>query len=112
MRNYSITLVLRSSLTDGNRKKLLDTVRGYIKDAKFTKDEEVGQKQLAYSIKRETSGFYQNFLFETEEGIPSDLDKRLGSHEDILRFLVLRNLDTRSQIQEVKTVKTKKKAKN
>ena len=118
MRNYSITLVLRTSLNDAGKKKILDTVKDYVKDAKFSKDEVLGEKQLAYPIKRETSGFYQGLLFQMEAGLPQDLDKRLAAHDEILRFLIIRSLDTREQATEKKetpekkTVKKTAKAKN
>ena len=42
MRNYSLTLVLRQSLNEANRKKLLETVKDFVKGAKFTKEDAWG----------------------------------------------------------------------
>jgi ribosomal protein S6 len=89
MRTYELVLVLKSSLSDVQRKKLLDTVKGYLKDAKFKTEEEWGQKALSYSIKREVAGFYLDFLLELEK-IPLDFEKRLLANEDILRHLLLK----------------------
>ncbi|PIR79942.1 MAG: 30S ribosomal protein S6 [Candidatus Levybacteria bacterium CG10_big_fil_rev_8_21_14_0_10_35_13] len=115
MRNYSLTLVIRTSINEANRKKLLETVKDFVKDVKITKEDSWGEKQLAYPIKRETSGFYQNFMFETESELPADLEKRINANEDILRHLLLRNLDTKEKSngikeKEEKTIKAKKKA--
>lgn len=88
MRNYQLVLVLKASLTDANRKKLLETVKGFLKSVKFSKEEDLGEKQLAYPIKKESKGIYYNFLFEAED--IAGLDKRLLGNEDILRFLLLR----------------------
>lgn len=111
MRNYSLTLVLRQSLNEGSRKKLLETVKDFVKGAKFTKEDSWGEKQLAYPIKRELSGFYQNFLFEIEGSLPADLEKRINANEDILRHLLLRNPDTK-EIKASAKQSSKKKAKN
>jgi len=115
MRNYSLTLVLRQSLNEASRKKLLETVKDFVKGAKFTKEDAWGEKQLAYPIKREVSGFYQNFMFQTDGSLPLDLEKRINANEDVLRHLLLRNLDTKEKTNGVKASakqSSKKKAKN
>ena len=90
MKNYQLVLVLRTSLSEANRKKFLETVKGYLKDAKFTKEEEWGEKVLSYTIKREIKGFYQNYLFELKNELTSDFEKKLNASENVLRHLVLR----------------------
>lgn len=88
MRNYQLVLVLKASLTEVNRKKVIETVKDFLKSAKISKADEIGEKDLAYPIKKEKSGVYFNFLFEAED--IKDLDKRLTGNEDILRYLLLR----------------------
>ena len=90
MRNYQLVLVLKTSLTEANRKKFLEGVKSWVKDAKFTKEEEWGEKALSYSIKRQTSGFYINYLFELKDELSKDLEKRLIGSDDVLRHLLLR----------------------
>jgi ribosomal protein S6 len=89
MKNYQLVLVLRTSLSDVARKKFLEGVKAGLKDAKFTKEEDWGEKTLSYVIKRETSGFYINFLFESKDAVV-DLEKKLLAQDDVLRFLLLR----------------------
>ena len=89
MRNYQLILVLKASLTEANRKKLLETVKGFLKSGKVSKQEDLGEKQLAYPIKKEGKGGYFNFLFETDENL-KEMEKNLISNEDILRSLLLR----------------------
>ncbi|KKP80829.1 MAG: 30S ribosomal protein S6 [Candidatus Levybacteria bacterium GW2011_GWB1_35_5] len=89
MRNYQLILVLKASLTEANRKKLLETVKGFLKSGKVSKQEDLGEKQLAYPIKKEGKGVYFNFLFETDENL-KEMEKNLISNEDILRSLLLR----------------------
>jgi len=90
MKNYQLVLVLKSSLSEPNRKKFLETVKSYLKGAKFTKEEEWGEKPLSYTIKRETSGFYLNFLFELKEELSSDFEKKINASDNVLRHLLLR----------------------
>jgi small subunit ribosomal protein S6 len=90
MRNYQLVLVLKKSLTEASRKKLLETIKEWIKGAKFTKEDEWGEKPLAYTIKRENSGFFVNYLFESKEELSKDLERKLMASEDVLRHLLLR----------------------
>lgn len=90
MRVYELVLVLKSALTEVQRKKLVETVKSWLGEVKVKKEDEWGQKPLSYPIKKEVSGFYLTFLIEVNEGIPSDLEKRLLGNENILRHLLLR----------------------
>jgi small subunit ribosomal protein S6 len=90
MKNYQLVLVLKSSLSEANRKKFLETVKSWLKDAKFTKEEEWGEKTLSYVIKREKSGFYLNFLFELKNDLAIDFEKKINASDNVLRHLLLR----------------------
>lgn len=87
---YELVLVIRPSLVEVKRKKLLETVKSWIKDVKITKEEEWGQKVMSYVIKRETSGYYVDWQFEGEDSVPSDFEKRILGQDDILRHLLIR----------------------
>ena|SRR3990167_5133330 len=104
MRSYELILVTKVSLTDTLRKKLITAIKTLLKpasppaspnrgeqggDLKIVKENEVGQKSLAYKIKRETSGFYLDFTLEGET-VPSDFEKKLLENDNILRHLLLR----------------------
>lgn len=90
MRAYELVLVLRSSLSEAQRKKLVETIKGWLGDGRIEKEDEWGQKPLSYPIKKEVSGFYLDLLVEVNESIPSDLEKRLLGNENILRHLLIR----------------------
>ena len=90
MRLYELVLVLKTSLGDKERKKLLDDVKSWLKDVKVTAEDEWGQKPLAYKIKREVAGFYHLLTLETEKVVPADLEKRLMANDSILRHLLVR----------------------
>ncbi|MGA2911878.1 MAG: 30S ribosomal protein S6 [Candidatus Levyibacteriota bacterium] len=89
MKTYQLVLVLKTSLTDANRKKFLETVKGWFGTAKVTKEEEWGEKTLAYDIRHEKTGFYLNFLLESAK-LPADLEKKLFASENVLRHLVIK----------------------
>lgn len=85
-----MVLVLKTSLNEANRKKFIEMVKSWIGAAKFTKEEEWGEKVLAYVIKRENSGFFQNFVFELKDDFAKDLEKKITASDNVLRHLLLR----------------------
>jgi small subunit ribosomal protein S6 len=90
MRIYDLVLVLQSSLSDDKRKKLVDTVTSFAKGTKVTKTEDWGSKPLSYPIKKEVSGHYVYLGLESEEGVPTDFEKRILTQNDVLRHLLVR----------------------
>lgn len=90
MRLYDLVLVLKTSLSDADRKKFLDQVKGWLGDMKVTKEEDWGQKPLAYSIKREVAGVYHKIELESENAVPKDFETRLLRNENVLRHLLIR----------------------
>jgi small subunit ribosomal protein S6 len=90
MRSYELVVVVRSSLADADRKKLIDNVKKLLEGVKFSKEEEWGQKPLAYPIKKELTGHYYFFKFEGEEVAPAGFEQKLLLNDNILRHLLLR----------------------
>lgn len=91
MRLYELVLVVKPGVKEADRKKLLETVKGWLKDvAKITKEDDWGQKPLAYPIKKELAGYYTQWFVESEAGIPSDFEQRITRNDDIIRHLLLR----------------------
>ena len=96
MRKYELVLIARPSLKDAETKKLLETVKGWLKDFKFTKEDDMGQKALAYTIKKEVAGHFFMFQIEADQkddrtgGIPRDFEERVIRQDNIIRHLMLR----------------------
>ena len=87
MRTYELVVVAK---TAADTKKLADTVKGWLGKVKVAKEDDWGQKPLAYEIKHQSAGHYYFMQLETEEGIPTDLETKIFRHEDVLRHLLLR----------------------
>lgn len=102
MRTYELTLVLRPSLKEADRKKLLETVKDWLGKIKIAKENDWGQKALAYEIKKEDAGYYIMLELEAEDpsykgtveerkgGVPTDFEQRLLRNDSIIRHLLLR----------------------
>lgn len=86
---YNLTLVLRSSLKDAEKKKVLEEVKDSFKNSKIS-EKEWGQKPLSYPIKKEVSGVFVNFEITGEDRVPADFEKELLRNDAVLRHLFLR----------------------
>lgn len=89
MRTYELVVVVKSSVKEADRKKLLEQVKGWLGKVKVTKEEDWGQKALAYPIKKEDSGHYYQLFLEGET-FPTDFETRVLQNNSVLRHLLLR----------------------
>lgn len=89
MRQYELVLVVSPVLSEDKRKKLLDTVKEWLKGVKVTKEEDMGSKALSYKIKGQQQGHYFDLYVEAET-FPADFEKKLLEQEDVLRHLLVR----------------------
>jgi len=93
MRNYELVFVIKPSVKEADRKKLLEQVKEWLGKMKITKTDDWGQKALAYPIKKEDAGHYYQLLIETdtdEAVVPANFETRLIQNNNVLRHLLLR----------------------
>ena len=91
MRLYELVLVVRPSVKEADRKKVIETVKGWLgKEVKVTKEDDWGQKPLAYPIDKEIAGYYTQIQFESEEGVAKGFETSILRTKDIIRHLLLR----------------------
>lgn len=88
MRNYKLVVVLKGDLTKEKKKKMLESIETWA-GATDTKITELGEKKLAYTIKREKKGDYLEMNFNSDK-IDTGFEKRLINQDDILRHLMIR----------------------
>ncbi|MBI3379263.1 30S ribosomal protein S6 [Candidatus Gottesmanbacteria bacterium] len=91
--SYELALLLSAKLAEEKQKKVLDEVKKYITSVSGKADEAklLGKKKLAYSIKKETEGFYYIIKFTVEGKESAPINKKLALNVDVLRYLVIRN---------------------
>ncbi len=89
MRLYDLVVIMRPSAPEKDREKVLETIKGWLKDVKILKEESWGQKPLAYKIKKEIAGVYHLLQLEAES-IPTNVEKRILSNNTVIRHLLVR----------------------
>jgi len=90
MRTYELVLVMKPSLSESDRKKVLETIKGLMKEVKVTKEEDWGQKPLSYKIKKELAGYYIQLHLESEAGVGVGVETKILNNDNVLRHLLLR----------------------
>ncbi len=87
-------MILKPSLKEADRKKLLGTIKDWLKGVKIIKEDDLGQKALAYTIKKQDAGYYYMLQIESDpekgKAIPGDFEQRVIRQENIIRHLMLR----------------------
>jgi small subunit ribosomal protein S6 len=90
MRNYEAVLIFKPDgelLAQGR-----EFVKGLFKDnrCKIINEEEMGERDLAYEIKKNSRGFYLFYEFECEPENIQVFDKALKLRGEILKYLFIR----------------------
>ena len=89
MRIYELVLVVKPTVKEADRKKVIEQVKEWLGKVKFSKEEDWGQKALAYPIKKQDSGHY--YMMEIEaDNVPVGFETRIIQNANILRHLLLR----------------------
>ena len=90
MRSYNLVLLLKSDIKKEQKEKLLESVLKWAGKIDKEKVNPIGEKKLAYPIKREKKGDYVAISFEAER-VDDELEKKLKVNDSILRHLLIRN---------------------
>lgn len=91
MKNYEIMFIVRPTLSEDEIKKVVENFSNVLvsNGAKVTETKEMGQRELAYEIKKFKSGYY--FVFEVESNddkATKEFDRLALISNDIIRHLI------------------------
>lgn len=92
MNKYEIMFIVKS---ENDEKTIKDTVATFEKvltdmKAKIVNKKDMGQKKLAYSIKKQVRGNYFVFNVEANINAINEFDRKAKIDENILRHIIIR----------------------
>jgi small subunit ribosomal protein S6 len=98
MNTYELVVVLDGKATSAKKKSVIAKMEKLIKilGGKLKETEDWGVKELAYNIKKSTSGLFLIFTLELDAKAVKSVPAKLKLEKDILRYLLIRK-------EEVKT---------
>lgn len=89
MNNYQLTLLIKPSVEEKERKELLEAITKQFGQA--TKEDLWGNRDLSYPIEHLTKAYYAHYEFESDPKTIAALDKSMKLNEDIIRYLLIRS---------------------
>ena len=92
MKKYEIMFIVKPTNESDEIKKNAEAMKKVITDnkGKVVEFNELGEKKLAYSIKKEISGYYYVMVVEAQNETIKELDRKASINENILRHLIIK----------------------
>lgn len=93
MRKYEMMFIVRPDLEEAEIKKVADSMKSVItdNDARIVEVKEMGQKELAYEIKKFKTGYYFLLVVEAEGSKAINEFNRIALiNENVIRHLVVK----------------------
>lgn len=92
MKKYEVMFIVKATQESDEIKKTAEAMKKIVTDnkGKVTEWNELGEKKLAYPIKKEISGYYYVINIEAENSAVSELNRKASINENILRHLIIR----------------------
>lgn len=91
MRKYELTVILSGKNEEALTSKLVDKITKTVEElkGKVEKIDKWGKKDLSFQIKKQSQGFYFHFQLKLDSKKAMDLEKKLKTDENIIRYLLI-----------------------
>ena len=102
MNRYELTYIIDAALEENARKELIEKISGLIvaNGGEVEKvDETWGKRRLAYAINYKTEGWDVLVTMKAPAELPRELERNLQINEDIIRYLVVKLEEKRSNVK-------------
>ena len=92
MNKYEIMFIVRPDMEEAEIKKTADNMKKVLTDgkAKVVEEKAMGQKELAYEIKKVNTGFYYLYVVEATKEAVNEFDRVARINENLLRHLIVK----------------------
>ena len=92
MNKYEIMFIVRPDMEEAEIKKTAESMKKVLTDAKAKVLEEkaMGQRELAYEIRKFTTGYYYLFVVEADSNAEQEFNRVARINESLLRHLIVK----------------------
>ena len=92
MNKYEIMFIVRPDMEEAEIKKTAEAMKKVLTDkkAKVIEEKAMGQRELAYEIRKFNTGYYYLFVVEAEADAEQEFSRVARINESILRHLIVR----------------------
>ena len=91
MNAYEILFIIKTNYTEQQREKIVEKIEKFItaKDGKILDSKNLGLKDFAMELKKETQGYYFQIQFSASNEQLTHLQDELKITEDIFRYMIV-----------------------
>ena len=95
MNKYETMFIVKPDLEETAIKNEAESLKKVLTnlEAKIVEEKAMGQRELAYEIKKYKNGYYFLFVVEGSHEAIKEFDRLAGINENILRHLIIRKED-------------------
>lgn len=92
MNKYEMMFIVKATMDSENVKATAESVKKLVTDLKgnVVEYKELGEKKLAYPIKKELNGYYFLMQFEADKDIEAEINRKARLDENVLRHLIIK----------------------
>ena len=92
MNKYEIMFMVKATMEEAQVKEAANNMKKIVEDlkGKVVSFKEMGERKLAYAIKKEISGYYFVMTIEATKEVVKEFDRKALIDESILRHLVIK----------------------
>ncbi len=92
MNKYEMMFIVKTAMESDAASKIANSYKKLVSDLKgdVTTFKDMGQRKLAYPIKKEINGFYYVMNFSATSEIIKELDRKIRLDENVLRHMIIR----------------------
>ena len=92
MNKYEMMFIVKATMESENVKATAENMKKVVTDLKgnVVEYKELGEKKLAYPIKKELNGYYYVMNVNANNDIVAEFDRKARINENVLRHLIIR----------------------
>ena len=92
MRKYEVMFIVKPDLEEAEINKVAEEMKKVLtnKAAKILEEKKMGQRELAYEIKKFKTGYYFLYVVEANSEAINEFDRIAKINENVIRHLVIK----------------------
>jgi small subunit ribosomal protein S6 len=92
MNKYEIMFVVRPDMEEAEIRKTAESMKKVLTDskAKVLEEKSIGQRELAYEVRKFTTGYYYLFVVEANAAAEEEFKRVARINENLLRHIVVK----------------------
>lgn len=92
MNKYEMMFIVKATMEESSVKAAAENVKKLAESLKAKVDsfKEMGQKKLAYPIKKEISGYYYVMIMTASKETIKEVNRKMSIDENVIRHLIIK----------------------